>query len=236
MLKQNYVKEISLTLLALVWFLFAATNVNTQLGTIYSAFALASGILLVIGIAIFDKSIHITFQKSPGGTLQAIFVGFMGWIALMVASVAVLKIADPTSASLGSVLSLLGATTPALSTSVVANFITFGIVIAFIETQLWARGLEFVADVFNIPLEKKGITKVFTALMVLIIILAIVFILFHLTSKNLSGPSLIIVGIMMVVSMIMVVWFGETRQAVWTHIISNSVASYILLTGAGSII
>lgn len=233
---QNYVKEIGLTTLSLIWFLFAATNVNTQLGTIYSAFALTSLALLIIDLTVFNKSLHITYQKSPGGTLKAIFAGLLGWIAMMVLSVAVLKIADPTSASLGSVLSLLGTTTPALSTSVVANFITFGIVIAFIETQLWARGMEFIADIFHIPIERKGITKVFTSLMLLIVILAIVFVFFHLTSKNLAGPALIIVGIMMIISMAMVAWFGETRQASWMHIISNSIASYLLLSGAGAII
>lgn len=230
--RQPYVKEISLTILALVWCLFTSVNVNVTLGQTYVGFALASLGLLIVGAAVFDKKVRITFQKQKGGTLKAIFYGFVGYVVLLVASVLVLRIFDPQNATFGSIIQLLGAATPVLAQSKIANFITFAFAIPFIETSLWARGLEFVCDLFKIPIEKKGLTRVFTALVFVILLLALAFLAFHLTAKLVSPNALgtiIIVGVMMIISLCMVVIFGETRQAIWTHIWANGISSYIML-------
>jgi len=226
------VKEMRRTRIALVWLLFTATNVNVTLGNIYVGFTLASLSLLIIGITIFDKKLHITFQKKPGGTLQAIGWGFAGWIILLVTSVVVMRFVDPLKANIGSIILLLGATTPALATSKIANWLNFGVAIAFIETQLWARLVEFFADVFHINVDKPSVKKILGPLMILIIIFALVFMFFHLTSKGITAfSSLAVVFVMMMISLIMVAWFGETRQAVFMHIFANAVASYLMLFG-----
>ena len=227
---KSYIKEITLTIITFVWLLFVATNVNIMLGQTYLHFTLGSLALLIIGITIFDKKLHITFQKKPGGNLKAIMLGFVGWIVLLIASVVALRFISPAQANIGAVMGLLGATTPALATSKIANLLTFGVAIAFIETQLWGRLLEFFADIFHINLEKKGIKKIFSSLIVLIIILAFAFVLFHLTAKGITNTAaLVVVFIMMMVSLIMIAIFGETRQAVFMHIWANTVASYLML-------
>lgn len=231
---RNYMKEIILTILVAGWLLFVATNVNTQLGQIYLHFTWISLALLIIGITIFDKKIHITFQKNPGGQLKAILWGLGGWITLLISSVIILSFVDPAQANIASVIKLMGATTPALANSKIANWLTFGIAVAYIETQLWSRAMEFIADIFHIDISGKSARRIFSALMVLIVILALAFVFFHLTAKGITNiPSLVIVFLMMMISLIMVAIFGETRQAVYLHIWANSVASYLILFATG---
>lgn len=233
-MQKNYLREIIITVFTAGWFLFVSTNVNTQLGGVYLHFTWISLALLIIGITIFDRKIHITFQKSPGGMLNAILWGLGGWIALLISSVAVLSFVDPAQANIGSVIKLMGATTPALANSKFANWLTFGVAVAFIETQLWARGLEFISDVFGIDISERASKRIFSGFMALIIFLSFVFLLFHLTAKGITNTSsLIIVFIMMMISMIMVAIFQETRQAVFLHIWANTVASYLILFATG---
>jgi len=225
-----YVKEITLTIICFVWLLFVATNVNITLGQTYLHFTLGSLALLIIGVTIFDKKLHITFQKKPGGNLKAIMMGFVGWIVLLIASVVVLRFIEPSQATIGAVMGLLGATTPALATSKIANLITFGVAIAYIETQLWGRFLEFFADLFHIDISKQSVKRIFSALVLLIIILAFAFVLFHLTAKGIGNiAALTVVFVMMMISLIMIAMFQETRQAVYMHIWANTVASYLML-------
>ena len=223
-----YVKEITLTIACFMWLLFVATNVNITLGQTYLHFTLGSLALLIIGITIFDKKLHITFQKRPGGNFKAIMMGFEGWITLLITSVIVLRFVDPTQANIASIMGLLGATTPALATSKIANLITFGVAIAFIETQLWSRLMEFFADLFEIKLDKRNLFSL--GMIVLIGMLGLAFLFFHLTAKGITATaSLLVVFVMMVISLGMVIIFGETRQAVYMHIWANTVASYLML-------
>lgn len=228
MVRKPYVKEIILTVITFFWLLFVATNVNITLGQTYLHFAWGSLALLIIGITIFDKKLHITFQKNPGGTFTAMLWGVAGWITLLIASVFILRIVDPTQASIAAVMGLLGATTPALATSKIANLLTFGVAIAFIETQLWTRVMEFFADVFHIDLSKHKIMTI--GVLFLIGIFALAFLFFHLTAKGITNiAALTVVFIMMFISLLMVVWFGESRQAVFLHIWANIIASYLML-------
>ncbi len=225
---KNYVKEITITIVTFMWLLFVATNVNVMLGQIYLQFAAGSLLLLIIGITIFDKTLTITWQKRPGGTFKAIIWGFGGWILLLVISILILKFVDPSKASIAGIMGILGATTPALATSKIANLLTFGFAIAYIETQLWARLLEFFGDLFHITINKQSLRKV--GMIVLIGLLSLSFLFFHLTAKGITNTSaLVVVFIMMTISLVMVAVFGETRQAVFMHIWANAVASYLML-------
>lgn len=229
-----YVKEIIITIIAFIWLLFVATNVNITLGQTYLHFALGILVLLTIGITVFNRKLSITFQRKPGGTLGAMLWGVAGWIILLISSVIVLRFIDPSQASITAVIGLLGATTPALATSKIANLLTFGVAIAYVETQLWARIMEFFADVFHINLDKGSAKTI--GVIVLIIILSVVFVFFHLTAKGITNTAaLIVVFVMMAISLIMVVIFGETRQAVYMHIFANTIASYLMLFATGFI-
>ena len=229
-----YVKEIILTVVCFIWLLFVATNVNMVLGQTYLHFTVGCLILLIIGVTIFDKKLSITFAKTPGKTFRAILIGFGGWIILLVVSVFVLRFIDPSKASISAVIGLMGATTPALATSKIANLITFGVAIAYVETVLWSRMLEFFSDIFKLPVNKSSLKK--PGFLILIGILSFVFVMFHVTAKGLTNiPALVIVFIMMLISLLLVTYHGESRQAVYLHIFANTIASYLMLYALGTL-
>ncbi len=231
---KNYVKEITLTIVTFMWLLFVATNVNVMLGQIYLFFAVGSLLLLIITITIFDKRLTISWQKRPGGTFKALLFGFGGWIALLITSILVLKFIDPANANLAAIMGLIGASTPALAASKIANLLTFGFAIAFIETNLWARLLEFFCDLFHIPVNKQSFRKI--GFIFIIGLLSLAFLFFHLTAKGITNiGALTVVFIMMLISLIMITIFGETRQAVFMHIWANAIASYLLLFVVGGV-
>jgi len=225
----KHLKEIVISVICFFWLLFVATNVNIILGQTYVSFVLGGLALLIIGITVYDKRLQITFAKTEkGGWLNAMLWGAGGWAVLLVISSFVMKYVTPTQASISSIMRLLGASTPALAQSKVANLITFGFAIAYVETQLWARAMEFIADVFKINISSQNKWKI--KVLILIGILAGAFVLFHLTAKGITNaPALWVVFIMMVISLIMTVHFQETRQAVFLHIFANTTAAYLLL-------
>ncbi len=232
--KPRFFKEIVLCFLAFFFLLFVATNVNVTLGQTYLWFTGGILFLLVIDQVIFNKDVHITFQKSPGGTFKSILIAFGGWIALLLSSVFIMKFVDPTKASLNAVINLMGATTPALATSKIANLLTFGVAIAFVETQLWSRALEFFSDLFGMQVNKNSLKKI--GFIFLIVILSLVFMVFHLTAKGVTNlPALVIVFVMMFISLLIVTWTEETRGAVYLHIFANTVASYLMLFASGAL-
>jgi len=226
---RNYSREILFSVLAFLWLWFVLTNANINLG---NAYLWAVGIylfLLLIDVLTPDRNPIVTFQKKKGGWFEAIIAGTIGWVIILFASFVVLKIVEPVKASFGSILSSMGAANPAFSNSVFINWFTAAFAIGYAETQLFARLLKFFADRFNIQINKKS--KFMLAFILLIIGLSIVFAIYHSTAKGVTNmPSLIIVGVMMAVSLFMVAYFdGETRQAVFTHIIANGFAGFLLL-------
>lgn len=225
--------EILFDAIAIIYLLFIFTNASIALGTAYQFFIYASVFFLFVNMFI-DKNVRVSLQKKQGGNIQAIIYGFIGWIVLLIVSYFILKVFDPATASLGSIINSFGAANPVFSSSKIINFITIAFAVGYAETMLWARGAEFIADMMHIPISKK--TKFTISYVFLVIILSVLFAFFHLTSKGVGATSsLIIVGLMMFISMIMIAIFdGETRQAVWMHIIANSAAAIIILLKGGT--
>lgn len=233
--RPRYFKEIIITIIAFFWLLFVATNVNVTLGQTYLWFTGGILFLLMIDLLIFNKNVELTFQKAPGGLLKSILIGLGGWIILLIASVLVLNFIDPTKASIGAVIGLMGAATPALASSKIANWLTFSLAVPFVETHLWGRSLEFFSNLFNIPLNSKSFRKI--KFLLLMTVLSLMFVVFHLTAKGINAySSLTIVFIMMAISLVMIVWKEETRSAIFMHIFANGVASYLALWAIGSLI
>jgi hypothetical protein len=229
-------KEVSLNVVAFFWLLFVLTNANTNLGNAYLWFLVISTVLLFVNLFIFDKGMKVAFQKVPGKHIEAFFAGAVAWVVLLVASFVVLKVVEPVKATFGSIMSSFGAANPAFSDSAIVNWLTISFAIGYAETQLWARLLEFLSDRFHIKIDNRN--KTLIGFVVLVVLLAILFVIFHLTSKGVNAvSSLVIVFIMMALSLFMVAYFnGETRQAVWLHIIANGAAGFLMLFGGSKLI
>lgn len=228
-----YYLEIILDFAALGWLWFVLTNSNANLGNVYLWAAAISIMLLFVNKFIFNKNVAVTYQKKQGGTIEAILAGAIGWIILLAASFFILKFVDPTKSTLGSIIGTMNAANPAFSNSVTVNWLTVSLAIGYTETMLFSRAMEFLSDIFRVPINKKS--KYLFAFLIMIFILSIGFSIYHSTAKGVENlPSLVVVGIMMFISLLMVAHFdGETRQAVWLHIIANGVAGFLLIQSGG---
>ena len=228
-------REVTLNVIAFFWLLFILTNANINLANAYLWFLVISTILLFINLWLFNRGSRITFQKNPGGNIKAFFTGAASWVVLLIASFIVLKVVDPIKASFGSIVSSFGAANPAFSNSAILNWITISFAIGYAETQLWARLLEFLSDRFGIEINKKNMTLI--GFIALVFLLSIMFVIFHLTSKGVEAvSSLIIIFIMMALSLFLVAYKGETRQAVWLHVIANGAAGALMLLGGAQLL
>ena len=157
-----------------------------------------------------------------------------GYIILLLSSVFVIRFMDPTQANFGSILSLMGATTPALANSKIANWLTFTIAVPWAETILWVRGLEYVSDLFKIQISPQALKKI--KYIVIILLFSFAFGAYHLTAKGVSNiTSLVIVFLMMLISLVIVTFTKEGRTAVILHAIANGIASFISLFSAGAL-
>jgi len=228
-----YEKEILLSVLAFLWLWFVLTNANPNLGNVYLWASGISLFLVLIDTLVPDRNPIVTFQKKKGGWIETIMAGTVGWIAVIGVSFILLKIVDPLKATFGSVISSMNAANPAFSNSVFVNWFTASFAIGYAETQLFARLFKFFADRFKIQINRKN--RFLFALIMLVVGLAVLFAVFHTTAKGVDNlPSLLVVAAMMFISLMMVVWFeGETRQAIFTHIISNGFAGFLLIKGGG---
>jgi hypothetical protein len=231
----KYKSEVIISVFLFVYLLFTLTNVNSNLGNAYLWFLGISVILLLINILVFDKDVRITFQKEKGKWLNVIFAGIIAWVAVLVTSFVVFKVVNPEQANFASIISSFGAANPAFSSSKILNWFTVSFAIGFSETNFFAgRILEFVADLLRIPLSKNNLKNL--KFVMLAISLGVLFAFFHATAKGVAATnSLIVVAIMMIISIFMVAYYGETRQAIAMHVISNGVAGIMLLMAGGTL-
>jgi hypothetical protein len=230
-----YILEITLSILAFIFLWFVLTNANSNLGNAYLWAIAISLFLLLINILVFDKKVDVTFQKVKGKWVETIFQGVLGWVMILVSSFLIFKVVDPLKANFNSIISSLGAANPAFSNSKILNWVVVSFAIGYGETQLFGRLMEFLADRFHIQINRKNMLR--TAFVVLVIVLSILFALFHITAKGVEATnSLIVVALMMAISLFMIAWNnGETRQSVLVHVISNGVAGITLLMAGGTL-
>lgn len=216
------INELSLYVIALVWFLFINTNVNSTLGIAYVGFTIGAALLYLL-----DEKKTLSFDKD-GKWVGAVFVAGIVYTAFILGSSVLVSFLDKIN--VGGIISLLGASAPALAQSKILNFITFAIPIAFIETMFWLRLVDFFASRYGIITDKRGLFTLRGITMVLV--LSFVFLMFHVTAKGITNNSgLMLTFIMMMVSLGLVFWFEEGKQAALFHIIANSISAYLIFFG-----
>jgi hypothetical protein len=232
---KNYLTEITLSIASFFWLWFVLTNANKDLGNVYLWSIGISVILLIVNITIFDKNVRVTYQKEKGKHVEAFFAGLVGWVLVLLVSVLIFKFVDPAKASIYSIIGSFGAANPAFATSKFINLVTISFAVGYGETQLFARALEFLCDKFKVPINRKNMMSF--GFLIIAILLSLGFMVYHFTAKGVgSTSSLLVVAIMMLISMLMISYYnGETRQAVWTHVISNFVAGLLVLMAGGAL-
>ena len=132
-----------------------------------------------------------------------------------------LKITDITTQS---IFQLLATTTPRLEGSPVFTILAWGLIVPLIETGFFHGNL--FAGLAEYARKQRGInvstTKLTTATIILILTIAALFALFHITAKGVGTIPLLITFIFSIISSIMVIRDQETSSAMQFHIISNT--------------
>lgn len=227
--KRTDLIAIGLIVLAGLWFFFVSTNVNPTLGTIYNGLVILA-ISSIFADILFGKQ-QIKFINSSVSWGEAIVWGVGGYIAVLLSTQFTSALAQVIP--LKELLGLLGSSAPVFSNSKLLNWITFGQVIAFIETYaLFVAAPDLFASIFKIDLNKKNILN--PKLILLILSFGFLFLLLHVTAKGIQNEAiLLLVFIMAIISIFVTVWTQDARPALIIHILANSIAatSIFVITG-----
>ena len=210
--------EIGLFALLVIYFLFAATNINAQLGNIYAIFALATLMFILL-----DPKRSIRFKKSNDSTLGSIVVGAGAYVALIsIGTFLLIPIVRKA-------MELLGATTPVLATNPFFQFVTFAIAIPIVETYFFFMVMyDLFASIVGIDIDRRNLTNI--KLWGVIIVIALIFMFFHLTAKGIGATDVLsLVFFMAIISMLLVTWFKTGEGAVYFHCIANGIPSLSLI-------
>lgn len=214
-----------------VLLLFLLINFNLQIGTIYGLMALVDWVAYYIALDRSALSL-IPVEKNKAKRWQNL-VWAMGAYVLFIFVVNYVTArfaAAPLAAGLSPfeyVSSLIAGTfsaTPILFGSTYLKLMVWGLLIPIIETRFFFRtllqwgmksaGVSRVNNVFS--LRGLGIMAFFGAL----------FSVFHIVAKGITNNASLFVTFMFgVVSVGLVLYFGEYIQAVFLHIITNTIAT-----------
>lgn len=202
------------------WFFFVQTNVNPALGNIYVGLTIGAGLIALIDRNLGKKDIDLV---NPNNTwIGAILIAFIGYFVIVFGGQLVVRLL--TGVPVSDILKLLQSTSPAFSDSKIINGITFGIMVAYIESYaLFVVGFDLLASMFNAKINRNGL-KTFKLWMIMFGI-GFLFLILHVTAKGIeSSGTLIVVFFMAMVSMVIVAYTQEGRSSIITHQIANSLA------------
>lgn len=202
--------EVGILLALVVYFQFAATNINPTLGTIYAIFSLASAVFIII-----DPKRSIRFRKENDSLLGSIAVGAFAYVALIAIGNFIII------PGLEKIVQLLGSTTPVLSDSPFFNKLSFGVAVPFAETYFFFIVMfDVFASLINVEIDRNNLKN--PKLIGLIGAISFAFMFFHLTVKGIGNiPILGLVFTMAVISMLLVTYFRDGEKATYFHCISN---------------
>lgn len=190
-------------------------------------------ILIIVGDFLwwrFDKNITFPVEKRTDNRLGALLeagiaaAAFFIFSTLAITAFAVEPL--PAGGFINAILQLYATSTPVLQGNILLTIVGWGILIPVIETIFFngtlLEGLATVAEKqFNTKISFK---KFSFALIMVVLTVATLFTLFHLTAKNLASIPLLITFIFSVISSVLVIRNGEIKQAILLHIIINSMA------------
>ena len=207
------------------WWFFISTNVNPNLGNVYTNLTLGAAIFIIGDYIAGRRDIKIVNKNVSWGMVIAITV--VSYIVLLLSSKLAMSLS--TIIPLSAILGLLATSAPVFSKSPLINFITFGDVVAYIETfALFIAGYDLLASMFNIEIKKENLKRV--KLWVIIFGLSLLFLMFHVTAKGIeNNQALLLVFFMAVISMVIATIYQDARPVVGLHILANSIAAFPML-------
>lgn len=204
-------------MLILGWFIIIGVTVNTQLGLLYYSMTVGA-----IFLSIFDKDKTIKLDKN-GKWLEAVLHAGIIYIGFVIINLFLIPIYQQIN--IGGIISLLAASAPALSQSKTLNFISFSFPVAFVETMAFIRFFDYLATKLKISIANFNIGSIS-----LIGFFSFIFMFIHTTAKGITNNvALLMTFVLMAVSLSVVVYYREGKQAVLVHMIANFLASLAIL-------
>lgn len=208
--------EQALIVTNIMFLLFAATNVNYQLGIIFVAFMIASGLFILM-----DPKRTIPLRKENQTFLGSLIGAGLGYAVLILVSTTLII------PGVDKLIALLSSTTPVLATSVLANNLIFILAVPFAESLLFFAVIPDVfSNIIKVDVNRRNLLNIKMWLMFFVI--ATMFSFYHLTSKGIgSYSSLVVVWFMAIVSLVLVAYNESYESALYLHILANGVAILI---------
>lgn len=186
--------------------------------------------MLAIGaliIALIDYQIarkEINLVNPNNSWIAALGIAVVGYFVIIFGGQLIVKLFS--GVPIVDVLKLLEASSPIFSNSIILNKITFGIMVAYLETYaIFVVGYDLLASIFKVGINIKNLKN--WKLILIIIGLTIFFTVLHATAKTLDQASLVIVAFMALVSLIIITITKEGRTGILTHIIANSLSVFL---------
>jgi|TARA_Y100000034_G_scaffold114936_1_gene151534 membrane protease YdiL (CAAX protease family) len=216
--------ELLIFIFLLVSLGFLTINFKLELGTIFLVMIVTS--MLVF----FGLPARLTHNSKPRNTFQAILDASIA-LGIVLISTIVLSTVFQGFLTTGQEFSLLSSGFSSLGTdkilpqsaqpifaqSAFLTILTFGIIIAMIETRFLARVYEALASVFKVNLNTFN-----TKVIALTVILSALFVAYHFNAKGITdNVSLLITFIFAFVTLELVRRRQELEAATYLHIFNN---------------
>lgn len=219
--------ELLITIFLLVSIIFLTINYNLEIGIIFVGMILASIYIF------FAFPAKITYNSTPNNTKNALFKATIALVIIITITFfattvfqGVLNITEEPSlqsiihsgfSSLGFENIVPATSQPIFSQSAFLMILTFGIVIATIETMFLARIMEGLARILKISLERLD-KKVIS----LFFIISALFVAYHFNAKGVTNNvALIITFFFAFISLELIRRSKEIEPAVYLHVFNN---------------
>jgi len=199
--------------------LFLLVNFDRTFGLIY-------GFMFITAHLIHKANMKdIPIENEKGNTLTSILFGLAGYVAFIFASYGLALLIRPLAVKLAgggalSIVSAMAADVPVLAASTAVIIFAWTFFIPIYETALITVMLERISQMFNIPLSRNGMFNIRT--MGLFVAVSVFISYLHLTAKiGLGDLAFISTFVFFFIACAMIVYFGEQKQAILTHMFAN---------------
>lgn len=215
----------------LVWIM---VNFNNQIGTLYGIMV----VITVIFILALTQNNRIRFPiEFDTERISDWAFGLMAYGVFFILGIIITPLITSAVGKEITLSVLTSMTTaPIFATSIVLQFIAFGLLIPLVETHFFARFYEWLGMVFKVDIINNNIKKY-----ILWIVVSVTFMYFHLTARALSSNGalvfdsvqLVMTFMFMLITMWLIAFKKELSSAMIFHVITNSVATATLLGWLG---
>ena len=180
-----------------------------------------------------DKDISFPLSRRDSNNVKIYIESLIGLGVFLFSSVVLVSVFSPKDIIAGgvvggaqSIFHLLSTVSPIFEQSEFLKFVGFGFLIPIIETHFFngtlLEGLSTYSE--RVTGNRINFNRFTSQLVLVVLIVATLFTLFHLTAKGIQTIPLLITFIFSVVSSVLVIRHKQVKGAILIHVIVNSMA------------